>query len=167
MIAAQVFAEGSWVCGSDFLADEAPPLGEVTGGTSQFKVIDISDQKQPKAVVDIARTPCGNFNEPNLREVFMAMPFPIPSRVWMAIKGQHKRADRVLVSFPGWWSAFGWKPDPCRGVTPQPALDIGLFSIGLLHRVPGDKPVCVRAGTDFRWLPLQKRFQRVTCPHAD
>jgi hypothetical protein len=79
MSAAKILAEGCRVFSTDLLADQAPSFGKVADGTGQFEVVDINDQKQPKAFVEVTRAPCGNFSEPNLREVIMAVFFPVPS----------------------------------------------------------------------------------------
>ena len=55
MSTSQVLAEGRWVFCSDFLADQAPSFGKVADGTGQFEVVDINDQKQPKAFVEVTR----------------------------------------------------------------------------------------------------------------
>jgi len=97
----QVLAKRRRVFGSNFLANQAPTFGNVAGRAGQFEVIDVDDQKQTEAIVEVTRAPCGNFGEPDLREVIMAMLFPVSPGVRMAVEGQDQGAHRVLIPFPG------------------------------------------------------------------
>jgi hypothetical protein len=67
------------------LANEFPAGGEVAGGTSKFKVVNVNDEKQLEFGVKVARTPIWNGGEAHRHQMAVAVLFPVSSRIWVAV----------------------------------------------------------------------------------
>jgi hypothetical protein len=99
--------------------------------------------EETKLVMNITRTPSRDLFETNLDKMVMATPLPVAPRVGVAIEREDQWANWVAELFPRQEATFRRKADPRRGVTPEPTLDVGLFSVSLLNRMTGGEPVGV------------------------
>jgi hypothetical protein len=86
MIATKIFTSGCGFVGADVTSNEFPSFLHVRSRTRHFEVINIYGEEQHQFRMEEAALPFLDRDEAFGCEMFLAMTFPIASRIRMSIK---------------------------------------------------------------------------------
>ena len=143
MFAAQVKPGWFRSANAEARLNQSPTLGEIALRPGQLEIIHVDDQQEPERRMPKARYPLGDGKEALCPEVLLAMAFPEPSCIGMAIESEHQWANGIPHLLPGWRPLLAWESHPCGNPT-KLALCVGLFGIRLLQVVTRAKPIHIR-----------------------